>query len=112
MEEEENMTEQNREADLRHAEAEMEEEAARITAGPGMIATKSQTRGGAAGIVGGGFIGIVLGLIIGFIFFDGAGGILVSAACGAFAGGTVGVLVGGIVPTRDNVGESSHDADV
>jgi hypothetical protein len=102
----------SRQADLQHAEREMEEEAAKLTAGPGMVGTKSQTVGGGAGIVAGGAIGILIGLLVGFAFFDGATGVLASVAAFAFAGGTVGVLVGGFVPTRRKLEDSSTDADV
>ena len=107
------MTERaSRQADLQRAEHEMEEEAAKLTAGPGMIGTKTQTAGGGAGIVLGGGLGIVIGLLVGLLFFDGAVGVLASVAAFAFAGGTVGVLVGGFVPTRKKLEGSPTDADV
>lgn len=101
-----------RQTDLEHAQHEMEEEASRLTAGPGMVGTKSQTAGGGAGIVLGGGIGLVIGLIVGLVFFEGALGILASIAAFAFAGGTTGVLIGGTVPARRKVEGSATDADV
>ena len=75
--------------------------------GPGVVATKSQAKGGAAGIFLGGLGGAVVGAILGALIFGGTFGIVVTAVCLAFAGGTIGVLLGGTKASEANVSPTS-----
>lgn len=85
------------------SERETQEEGDSVLVGPGVVATKSQTRGGIAGIILGGASGAILGAILGAVIFGGMSGIVITAVCFAFAGGTIGVLVGGFTNTKGNV---------
>ena len=89
------------------SETELQQEGDGVVVGPGVVATKSQARGGLAGITLGGFLGAVIGAIAGALIFGGALGIIITAACCAFAGGTIGVLVGGFTASKDNVSPTS-----
>jgi len=85
----------------------MAEEGDGVLVGPGVVTTKSQTKGGLAGIFLGGAGGAILGAIIGAFIFPGLIGIVITAVCGAFAGGTIGVLVGGFTASEGNVSPNS-----
>jgi len=85
----------------------MHDEGDGVLVGPGVVTTKSQAKGGLAGITLGGFLGAVVGAILGALIFGGMFGIIVTAVCLAFAGGTIGVLVGGFTATKSNVSPTS-----
>ena len=89
------------------SDREMAEEGDGVLVGPGVVTTKSQAKGGAAGIVLGGFAGAVIGAILGALIFGGAFGIVITAVCFAFAGGTIGVLLGGAKASEANVSPTS-----
>lgn len=93
-----------------HPRDDMEREAEHFTGGPGIVATRSQARGGLAGIVIGGLIGAVIGAIIGAIAFQGTKGLIIGAVVVAVAGATAGGVSGGVVATDKNV--TRGDADV
>ena len=67
------------------------EETDSFTGGPGVVATKSQARGGLLGAVIGGVIGALLGLVIGLL----ADVLVVGIVVGAVAGSVVGGVAGG-----------------
>lgn len=82
------------------SEGEMHDEADSVTAGPGIVATKSQARGGLAGVVVGAVVGAVIGAVVGFLFFDGTTGIVIATIAFAVAGLTAGGVAGGAVAPR------------
>ena len=86
---------------------EMAQEGDGAVVGPGLVATKSQSKGGLAGIALGGFLGAIAGAILGAFIFGGIFGIVISAICFAFAGGTIGVLLGGTKASEANVSPTS-----
>lgn len=86
---------------------EMAEEGDGVVVGPGVVTTKSQAKGGLAGIALGGFLGALLGAILGAFIFGGVFGIVITAICFAFAGGTIGVLLGGAKASEGNVSPTS-----
>lgn len=86
---------------------EMHEEGDGVVVGPGVVTTKSQAKGGLAGITLGGFLGVVIGAILGALIFGGLFGIVITAVCFAFAGGTIGVLLGGSKASEGNVSPTS-----
>ncbi len=86
---------------------EMEEEGDSVLVGPGVVTTKSQTRGGIAGIILGGGAGLLIGALIGALLFAGMQGVIITAVVGAFCGGTIGTLVGGFVNTKENASPNS-----
>lgn len=88
----------------------MQEEGDSALVGPGVVATKSQARGGLAGIILGGAAGAIVGATLGALIFGGLSGIVITAVCFAFAGGTIGVLVGGFQNAKGNV-EPTSPAD-
>ena len=71
---------------------ELREEADSAVAGPGVVATKSQTQGGIIGTVIGMIVGALLGLVITPLIWDGEMliGVIAFAIAGATAGGTMG----------------------
>ena len=89
------------------SQQEMQEEGDGVLLGPGVVATKSQTKGGLLGITLGGFLGALVGALIGALIFGGAFGIIITAVCFAFAGGTIGVLTGGFLGAKGNVSPTS-----
>ncbi len=93
------------------AQAEMAEEAEHFTGGPGVIATKSQARGGLGGTVLGAVIGAVLGLVAGALFFEGTPGVVISVVAFAAGGGTCGAIVGAFVRPRQKLEGSETEAD-
>lgn len=86
---------------------EAHEEGDGVLVGPGVVTTKSQAKGGLAGITLGGFLGAVIGAILGALIFGGIFGIVITAICFAFAGGTIGVLLGGTFASEKNVSPTS-----
>lgn len=94
------------------ARQEMADEMEGAVVAPGVVTSKSQTQGGAAGMLGLGFIGLILGLILGLVAFGGSlQAVVVSAVAFAFAGGTAGVLIGGFVAPRKKLEEGDTAAD-
>ncbi|MDQ3915732.1 MAG: hypothetical protein M3323_10465 [Actinomycetota bacterium] len=94
------------------ARQEMADEMEGAVAGPGVVTSKSQAQGGAAGMLGFGFIGLVLGVILGLVAFGGsARAVIISGVSFAFAGGTAGLLIGGFVTPREKLDEGSTAAD-
>lgn len=57
--------------DKSDARKEMADELEGVVAGAGVVASKSQTRGGAGGLIGFGFVGLVLGVLLGLTVFGG-----------------------------------------
>lgn len=94
------------------ARQDMADELEGAVVGPSVVTSKSQTQGGAAGMLGLGFIGLVLGVILGLVAFGGSGqAVLISGIAFAFAGGTAGVLIGGFVAPRKKLENSDTAAD-
>jgi hypothetical protein len=92
------------------ARKEMADEVEGMTAAPGVVASKSQTQGGAGGLIGFGFIGLVLGVILGLVAFGGSTqAVVISAVAFAFAGGTAGVLIGGFAAPRKKLDGTEAD---
>lgn len=92
------------------ARQEMADELEGVVAAPGVVASKSQTQGGGAGLLGFGFIGLVLGVILGLIAFGGSmQAVIISGVAFAFAGGTAGVLIGGFVAPRKKLDGTEAD---
>jgi hypothetical protein len=94
------------------ARQEMADELEGAVVAPGVVTSKSQTQGGAAGMFGLGFIGLVLGVLLGLIAFGGSTqAVIISGVAFAFAGGTAGVLIGGFVTPRKKLENSDTAAD-
>jgi hypothetical protein len=92
------------------ARQEMADELEGAVAGVGVVASKSQAQGGAAGLVGFGFIGLVLGIILGLVAFGGSlQTVIISGVAFAFAGGTAGMLIGGFVASDENLDGTEAD---
>lgn len=88
--------------------SEMHGEVDSFTGGPGVVATKSQARGGLAGAVVGAIVGALLGLLVGVLFLDAGSGIVIAVVAFAVAGATTGGVAGGFVqPRRKGVGDST-----
>ena len=97
--------------DRTEARQEMREEAESLTGGPGVVASKSQARGGLAGAITGAVIGAIVGLVIGLLAFSETGrAIVISVVSFAVAGATFGGVVGGFVTSRRKLQRT--DADV
>ncbi len=89
---------------------ESEREAARaetesFTGGPGVVATKSQARGGVMGAVIGAVVGAALGLVIGLL----ADVLVVGIVVGAVGGSVVGGVAGGGQNPKQKLGEGSEE---
>ncbi|MDQ3958311.1 MAG: hypothetical protein M3273_08335 [Actinomycetota bacterium] len=98
------------EEDKAEARQEMADELEGVVAAPGVVASKSQAQGGAAGLVGFGAVGLVLGAILGLAVFGGSTqAVIISAVAFAFAGGTAGVLIGGFVTPRKKLDNAEAD---
>ncbi len=93
-----------------HPQDGMEQEAEHFTGGPGVVATRSQARGGVAGSLIGGLIGAVIGAIIGAMVFEGTKGLIIGAVVVAVAGATAGGVSGGVAATDKNVTGGDADA--
>ncbi len=97
--------------DRAEARRRMREEAESLTAGPGVVASKSQARGSLAGIVAGTVAGAVLGLIVALIAFSETGrAIVISVLAFAVAGATFGGVAGGFVKPRRKLQHTDTDA--
>ena len=96
----------SREADREVAEAEMRDELEGLVAGPGVIASKTMSRGSLAGAIIGVVVGAVLGFLVGAAVFGSQSGpsrtIGLVAAVVAFAAGlsTAGAVMGGFFKPR------------
>ncbi len=77
-----------------------------FTGGPGVVATKSQARGGVVGAVIGAVVGALLGLVIGLL----ADVLVVGIVVGAVAGSVVGGVAGGGQNPKQKLG-SGTEAD-
>ena len=91
------------------AQRELEQEAEGFTGGPGVVASKTQARGGLAGAFTGALIGAVLGALIGVIFFEGALGLVIAATVFAVGGATFGGVSGGSFAPRKKLDGSEAD---
>ena len=92
------------------SERELQEEGEHFTGGPGLVATKSQARGGIGGATLGAIVGAIAGGILGALIFGGVAGILISAICVAVAFGVAGGVIGGGQNPKTNV-EPTSPAD-
>ena len=84
----------------------MQEEGDSLTGGPGVVATKSQARGGLAGIVIGIIVGGGLGALIGLLMGGGSTTVII-AIVGAVAGAVALGVFGGIFNSSRNVSSTS-----
>ena len=83
------------------AKEEMRRETESFTAGPGLVASKSQARGGLAGTLAGGVGGALVGLVVGLLAYSETGrAIVISVVSFAVAGATFGAVVGGFLKPR------------
>lgn len=71
-----------------------------VVAGPALVSTKAQAKGGAIGAITGAVVGAVIGLIVGAIAFGGASGIVISVIAFAVAGAVAGGVFGGYQRSR------------
>lgn len=79
----------------------LREEADSAVAGPGVVATKSQTQGGIIGTLVGTVIGVVLGLIVAALFFgDSTSTFVITLIAFGVAGATAGGTSGGFLRNR------------
>ena len=89
----------------------LREEADQALAGPGVVATKSQTQGGIIGTVLGTIVGALLGLAAGYLIWDGRpSAVLIAVIVFAIAGATAGGTMGGFLRNRER--QQRGDADV
>lgn len=88
---------------------ELEQEAEGFTGGPGVVASKTQARGGLGGIVAGTIVGAILGLIVGVLFFEGTLGIVIAVVAFAVGGATFGGVAGGSFAPRKKLDGSEAD---
>lgn len=88
---------------------ELEKEAEGFTGGPGVVASKTQARGGVGGIAVGVVVGALLGLLVGALFFDGALGVVIAVVAFAVGGATFGGVAGGFVAPRKKLEGSEAD---
>ncbi|HEX2195849.1 MAG TPA: hypothetical protein VHJ76_02895 [Actinomycetota bacterium] len=96
--------------DKSEARKEMADELEGVVAAPGVVASKSQTQGGAGGMLGLGFVGLLVGALLGWLVFGGSPqAVIVSAIAFAFAGGTAGMLIGGFVAPRKKLPDAEAD---
>ncbi len=96
--------------DKSEARKEMADELEGAVAAPGVVASKSQARGGAGGLLGFGFVGLIVGALLGWLAFGGSTqAVIISAVAFAFAGGTAGVLIGGFVAPRKKLPDAQAD---
>lgn len=92
-----------------HGQQELEKEAEGFTGGPGVVASKSQARGGLGGLAAGAVVGALLGLLVGALFFDGALGVVIAVVAFAVGGATFGGVAGGFVAPRKKLEGSEAD---
>ena len=76
-----------------------------FTGGPGVVATKSQARGGVVGAVVGAVAGALLGLVVGLL----ADVLVVGIVVGAVAGSVVGGVAGGGQNPKKKLGEGAEE---
>ena len=88
---------------------ELEQEAEGFTGGPGVVASKTQARGGLGGMIAGIVVGAILGLIVGALFFSGSLGLIISVVAFAMAGATFGGVAGGSFAPRKKLEGSEAD---
>ena len=81
------------------ADAEMRSEAESFVGGPGLVATRSQSKGSLIGVTIGALLGGLVGLGVGALLF-GTLGMILTAAVGLTGGATVAGVVGGSVRPR------------
>lgn len=96
----------------RHREQEHEQlrrEADSFTGGPGVVATKTQARGGLAGALIGAIVGALIGVVIGVAFFDANRSIWITAIALAVAGAVFGGVAGGFVAPRKKLSGTEAD---
>ena len=79
-----------------------QQEAEHLVSVPPIIMTKSQAKGGLAGIAMGAIVGVILGAIIGVVFFNSMFGLVVSILAAGFTGVTAGAISGGIAGSSDD----------
>ena len=96
-------------ADRERAQQELRDEAEGMAAGPGVVASKSQTSGAIGGVILGGVLGAIVGLMVGLIFFEGAVGIVISVIAFALAGAIGFGVSGGFVRPRQKLEGSEAD---
>jgi hypothetical protein len=89
------------------SQSEMQEEGDSFTGGPGVVATKSQARGGAAGAFIGLLVGGGVGALIGALFLDGGSAMVITTIVGAVAGAVSFGVFGGILNSSKNVSPTS-----
>jgi uncharacterized membrane protein len=89
------------------SEREVQSEADSFTGGPGVVATKSQARGGIAGAAVGALIGAIMGALIGLLFLGGGSSTIITAVVGAVAGAVALGVFGGIFNSAKNVTPTS-----
>ena len=75
-----------------------------MTVGPGVVATKSQARGGLFGVLIGAVAGAILGLLIGLVVDLP----IVTTIVGAVAGGVFGAVAGGGQNPKQKLGPGSE----
>ena len=94
-------------ASARH---EMREEAESFTAGPGVVASKSQARGSLAGVVVGAVVGAIVGLVVGLVAFsDSTRAIVIAVIAFAVGAATYGGVVGGFTKPRSKLRRTAAD---
>jgi hypothetical protein len=88
----------------------MRREAESLTGGPGVVASKSQARGGLFGAAVGAAGGALLGLVVALVAFSESGrAIVISVIAFAVAGSTFGAVVGGFVKPRQKLARTDAD---
>lgn len=81
----------------------MRKEAEGIVPTPPVVTTKTQAKGGAAGIVIGAVIGVVLGVIVGLLVFQDRPAFWIAVIAFAVAGSVAGGVSGGIRKTQEDL---------
>ena len=73
-----------------------------VVAGPGLVSTKAQAKGGGIGAIAGAVVGAIIGAIVGAIAFGGAFGIIIAIFAFAVAGLVAGGVLGGYQKSRSD----------
>jgi hypothetical protein len=89
-------------------EKKMHEEVEGVTGGPGVVATRSQARGGGMGALIGGIVGALIGLVVGMLVFDGGRAMVISVVALAVAGAVFGGVAGGIGRSMNKLEEGGR----
>lgn len=95
-----------------HREREHEQlrrEAEGFTGGPGVVASKTQARGGLAGAVIGAIVGAVIGIAIGIAVFDANRSVIITAIAVTIAGAVFGGVAGGATAPRKKLEGTEAD---